>query len=66
MMLCFERDIDMLVVIEKKLICTNYLLYSNQHISNGQTKKQKKDSEHFIHFYAFISILQLGLIPHFI
>lgn len=55
MMHCFERDIDMLVVIEKDHL-HYYLFYSNQ---------QQAAITSFI-FYAFISILLLGLIPQFI
>ena len=52
---CFERYIDMLVVIEKDHL-HYYLFYSNQ---------QQAAITSFI-FYAFISILLLGLIPQFI
>ena len=55
MMHCFERDIDMLVVIEKDHL-HYYFLYSNQ---------QQAATTSFI-IYAFISILLLGLIPQFI
>ena len=55
MMHYFEREIDMLVVIEK----------DHLHYNSNYSNQQQTAIASFI-FYAFISILLLGLIPQFI